>query len=159
MPVARRHMGKRKNRQTHRSYGGRLARAKSALNLQILCRRFAPVRDFLVFDDLSLIETTKTSSLDCRNVDKHIFAAALRLNEPIPFLRIEPLHSALGHYLLQIDRRRGAIVARPEGKGARLPPVACTRGAGPPTTAKWSNAALPADHSDLAHTCIAKAVR
>jgi hypothetical protein len=101
MPVARRHMGKCRNQQPYRSYGGWLARAKSALNLQILCRRFTPVRDFLVFDDLSLIETTKTGSLDCRNVDKHIFAAALRLNESIPFLRIEPLHSTLGHYLLR----------------------------------------------------------
>jgi hypothetical protein len=33
-----------------------------------------------VFNDLSFIEPAEASSLDCRDVDKHILAAALRLN-------------------------------------------------------------------------------
>src|SRR5271170_2854983 len=33
----------------------------SALNLQILCRRFALVCDFFVFDDLPLIQTAEAS--------------------------------------------------------------------------------------------------
>ena len=57
---------------------------KSALNLEVLSRSFAPVRDFFKFDDLPLIETAEAGSFDCRDVDEHIFAAALRLNEPIP---------------------------------------------------------------------------
>ena len=32
---------------------------------------------FLVFDDLSLVETAEAGSFDCRDVDKYIFAAAL----------------------------------------------------------------------------------
>jgi len=71
-----------------------------ALTLQILCRCFALVRDVLVFDDLPLIETAETGALDCRDVDKDIFAAALRLNESIPFLRIEPRHGAFRHLSL-----------------------------------------------------------
>jgi hypothetical protein len=55
------------------------------------------VRDFLVFDDLSLVETAEAGSFDCRDVDKHIFAATLWLNEPIPFLRVEPLHGTFRH--------------------------------------------------------------
>jgi hypothetical protein len=35
-------------------------------------------------------------------VDEHIFAAARRLNEPIALGRIEPLHGAFRHYLLQL---------------------------------------------------------
>jgi hypothetical protein len=30
-------------------------------------------------------------------MDKHIFAAGLRLNKSVPFLGIEPLHGALSH--------------------------------------------------------------
>jgi hypothetical protein len=46
---------------------------------------------------LSFIETAEAGSLDCRDVDKHILAAALRLNKSIPLLRVEPLHSAFRH--------------------------------------------------------------
>jgi hypothetical protein len=67
--------------------GDRLAgtKTKSALNLEVLSRSFAPVRDFLVFHDLPLIENAEAGSFDRRDVDKHISAAAtLRLNEPKP---------------------------------------------------------------------------
>jgi hypothetical protein len=105
---------------------GRLARANSALNLKILCRRFAPVRDLLVFDDLPLIESGQTSAFDCRNVNKHILAAARRLNKSISLCRIEPLHSTLGHYLLH----RRADRSMPGKKKDRLGLVAAT--AAPP---------------------------
>src|SRR5580704_3459366 len=48
-------------------------------------------------DDLPLIETAEAGSFDCRDVDEHIFAAALWLNEPIPLLRVEPLHGTFRH--------------------------------------------------------------
>jgi hypothetical protein len=70
---------------------------KSALNPEILCRCFAFVRDFVVFDNLPLIETAETGLLDSRYMDKHIFSAILRLNKSVPFLRIEPLHGAARH--------------------------------------------------------------
>jgi hypothetical protein len=84
-------------------WGGRPAEiknAKSALNLEILRRRFALVRDFLVFDDLPLIETAEASSFDRRDVDEHIFAAALWLNKPVSLLRVEPLHGTCSHLSL-----------------------------------------------------------
>src|SRR6478752_7459000 len=74
-------------------------------------------RDFLVFDDLPLIETAEAGSFDRRDVDKHISAAAtLRLNEPIALGRIEPLHGAFRHYLLQATLRHATIIARPKRK-------------------------------------------
>ena len=53
-------------------------KTKSALNLEVLSRSFAPVRDFLVFDDLSLIKTAEAGSFDRRDVDEHISPATLR---------------------------------------------------------------------------------
>src|SRR5579863_9161455 len=78
------------------SAGGYPAR-KSALNLEVLSRRLALVRDFFVFDDLPFIETAEACSLDRRDMDKNIFAAALRLNESVALLRIEPLHGTFSH--------------------------------------------------------------
>ena len=78
MPMDRGHLAKRENTPTYRSRGDRLAgtETKSALNLEVLRRRFALVRDFLVFDDLPLIEAAEAGSFDRRDVDKDIFAAA-----------------------------------------------------------------------------------
>ena len=101
-------MAKRENTPTYRSRGDRLAgtKTKSALNLEVLSRSFAPVRDFLVFDDLPLIETAEAGSFDRRDVDKHISAAAtLRLNEPIALGRIEPLHGAFKFLPLRSSTR------------------------------------------------------
>jgi hypothetical protein len=103
------HLAKCKNTPTYRSRGDRLAgtKTKSALNLEVLSRCFAPVRDFLVFDNLPLIETAEAGSFDRRDVDKHISATAtLRLNEPIALGRIEPLHGAFRHSPLEATLRR-----------------------------------------------------
>ena len=119
---------------TYRSRGDRLAgtKTKSALNLEVLSRSFAPVRDFLVFDDLPLIETAEAGSFDRRDVDKHISAAAtLRLNEPIALGRIEPLHGAFRHYLLQAIFASRHDHSKPEKKnGVRRRPVSTGRPAG-----------------------------
>ena len=99
MPMDRGHLAKRENTPTYRSCGDRLAgtKTKSALNLEVLSRSFAPVRDFLVFDDLPLIETAEAGSFDRRDVDKHISAAAtLRLNEPKPLV-------GLNHFTVPLD--------------------------------------------------------
>jgi hypothetical protein len=70
----------------------------SARDFEILRRRLASVRDFLVLDDLTLIQTGQTGPFDGRDVNEDIFpTAALRLNEPLSFLRIEPLHCAARH--------------------------------------------------------------
>ena len=64
MPMDRGHLAKRENTPTYRSRGDRLAgtKMKSALNLEVLSRSVAPVRDFLVFGDLPLIETAEAGS-------------------------------------------------------------------------------------------------
>src|ERR1700751_2666817 len=82
-----------------RSYSDRLAstKTKSGLDPEILCRRFTLIRGFLVFDGLTLIERAKARPLDCRNMNEHIFAAALRLNESIPLSRIEPFDGTDRH--------------------------------------------------------------
>jgi hypothetical protein len=65
----------------------------SARDLEIFRRGLASVRDFLVLDDLTLIQTRQTGLFDGRDVNKDISpAAALWLNEPVTFLGIEPLH-------------------------------------------------------------------
>ena len=66
----------------------------------MFCRCFSFVRDFLVFDNLPLIEAGEAGFLDSRDMDKHILAAVLRLNKSIPLLRVEPLHGAERHCLI-----------------------------------------------------------
>jgi len=59
-------------------------------------------------------------------VDKHILAAALRLNKSVSLLRVEPLHSACRHNRLRIGlascahilARRAIGIARPELTGS-----------------------------------------
>jgi hypothetical protein len=82
-----------------RGYSDRLARAKakSALNPEVLCRRLTSIRGFLVFDGLTLIERAKACPFDCRNMNEHIFAATLRLNESITLGRIEPFDGTDRH--------------------------------------------------------------
>jgi hypothetical protein len=75
-----------------------IALAGSALNLQIFCRCFSPVHYFLVFDNLPFIEAAQAGPLDSRDMDKHIFSAALRLNKSVPFLGIEPLQRTARHF-------------------------------------------------------------
>jgi hypothetical protein len=57
-----------------------LLSARSALKLEMFCRCFSFVRDFLVFDNLPLIEAAEAGFLDSRDMDKHILAAVLRLD-------------------------------------------------------------------------------
>jgi hypothetical protein len=69
----------------------------SARDFEIFRRGLASIRDFLVLDDLTLIQTGQTGLFDGRDVNEHVFPAALRLDEPETLLRIEPLHRAARH--------------------------------------------------------------
>src|SRR4029077_12620197 len=111
-------------RTDRRARERRPAPKESALNPQMLCRCFTPVRDFLVFNDLSFIEPAETGSLDCRDVDKHILAAALRLNKSAPFLRIEPLHGAFRHICSDGISFYSANNNTPKTEGQPKPPIA-----------------------------------
>jgi hypothetical protein len=96
MPAAR---GRVKNTASSGAIGKLkdLTNKPSALNLQIFRRRLAAIRDFLVINDLTLIQTGQTGLFDGRYVNKHVLSAPLRLNEPESLLRIEPLHRAARH--------------------------------------------------------------
>src|SRR5438045_8721060 len=64
-------------------------------------RRFLPaVADDFILDGLPLIEAAQSGSLDSRNVDEHVLAAALRLNESVTLGRVEPLYGPGSHHRL-----------------------------------------------------------
>jgi hypothetical protein len=52
----------------------------------------------LEVDLLALSETPKTSPLDRADVNEHILAAVVRLNESEALLAVEPLHSTCRHF-------------------------------------------------------------
>jgi hypothetical protein len=72
--------------------------AGSALNRQIFCRCFSLVRYFLVFDTLPSLRLLKPALSTARDMNKHIFSAALRLNKSVAFLGIEPFHRTGRHF-------------------------------------------------------------
>jgi hypothetical protein len=68
-----------------------------SFDLEIHRRCFSAVLFDLILDLLPLVERAQSSTFDCRDVDKHVSAAALRLNKSIALSRIEPLHRAARH--------------------------------------------------------------
>ena len=63
-------------------------------DLDILGRLLTTITDNLIFDRLTLIERTKTGTFDSGDMDKHVSAAVLGLNESIALRRVEPFDSA-----------------------------------------------------------------
>src|SRR2546429_7481223 len=68
-----------------------------SLDLEIHRRCFSAVLFDLILDLLPLVERAQSSTFDCRDVYKHVSAAALRLSKSIAFSRIEPFHRAARH--------------------------------------------------------------
>jgi len=81
-------------------YGSLCGISARSTNPQVPRRGFTPIRDQLEFDRLSLIETSETSAVHCRDVNEHVLAAALRLDEAVTLGRIEPFHGTCGHLSL-----------------------------------------------------------
>jgi hypothetical protein len=77
-------------------------RLKELPDLQVLCRLLAAICNYLVFDRRTLVESAEARTLDCRNMHEHVFAAALRLDEPVSLRGVEPLHNACRHVSLQM---------------------------------------------------------
>jgi hypothetical protein len=46
---------------------------------------------------LAFPQLTQPGALDSANVDEHIFVTTLRLDKPITFLSVEPLHGSAIH--------------------------------------------------------------
>jgi hypothetical protein len=66
-----------------------------------LTLRFTATLLDLGFNLLSLVECAKARALHCRDVNEYISTAtstALRLNETVALLRVEPLHGACRHF-------------------------------------------------------------
>jgi hypothetical protein len=69
-----------------------------SLNLEVFGRLASPIADDLVFDLLAFAQRAQSGSLNGGNVHEYVLAASAgRLNEPISFGRIEPLHGACSH--------------------------------------------------------------
>src|SRR6516162_7825820 len=83
----------------------------NSFHLELLGRFLATVRHNLIFDYLSLIESAQARAFDSRDMNEHVLASGLRLDEPVSLGWIEPLHSALGH-LSSPDRWRAAYQIR-----------------------------------------------
>src|ERR1700692_2733657 len=71
-----------------------------SLHLEVLRRGLPLVCNLFVLDLLALVEGRQTGPLYCRDMDENVLAAALRLNEPITFGRVEPLHDTGRHRTL-----------------------------------------------------------
>src|SRR5262245_59343051 len=71
--------------------------ASGSLDLEIHGRCFSAVLFDLILDVLPFIERAQPSALNSGDMNEHVPAAALRLNESIALRRIEPLHRAARH--------------------------------------------------------------
>src|ERR1700692_3544791 len=71
-----------------------------SLHLEVLRRGLPLVCNLFVLDLLALVEGRQTGPLYRRDMDENVLAAALRLNEPITFGRVEPLHDTGRHRTL-----------------------------------------------------------
>src|SRR5690348_9076796 len=63
----------------------------------------------VVTDLLSLVQAVKSSAVDSRDVNEHVLAAAVWLNEAKAFGRVEPLHGACRHCVYPRSRRETAL--------------------------------------------------
>lgn len=78
--------------------GGLLVLRTVSLDLEIAGGFLASIRDYFVFDMLTLIEGAEAGAFDCRDMNEHVLAATSRLNKTIAFGRIEPLNSTTRHH-------------------------------------------------------------
>ena len=69
------------------------------LHPQILRRFLALVRDDVI-GDLVALPQLDAGFLDCRDMDEHVLAAAIRLNKAVALRRVEPLYRTTRHVAL-----------------------------------------------------------
>jgi hypothetical protein len=73
---------------------------QGSFDLEVASGLLAAIRHDLVLELLTFIERAQAGALDRRYMNENILAAALRLNESVAFLRIEPLHRTERHVLI-----------------------------------------------------------
>src|ERR1700682_600721 len=78
---------------------GAVARYRCSACLKVFGRFLAVLRAAHDFerDFLTLVQRVETRAFDGADMDEHVLAAVIRLNEAVAFLRIEPLYGALAH--------------------------------------------------------------
>ena len=69
----------------------------SALDLEILQRGPASIRDLFVFNDLTFIQAGQAGLFDSRDVNEYVSSASLGPDETETLSQIEPLHCAASH--------------------------------------------------------------
>jgi hypothetical protein len=70
---------------------------KASFDFEVFCGRLAAIADDLVLDLLAFIEGAEACALYGRDVDEHVLAATLRLNEAVALGGVEPFHSSDRH--------------------------------------------------------------
>src|SRR4051794_9580572 len=93
---------------------GRENAGASVVRLQIHGRRATALGRDLVADLLALVQAVHARALDGADMDEHVLAALLRLNEPEALGGIEPLHNTGWHL-----RRLLALVRASTPKASR----------------------------------------
>ena len=63
--------------------------------LQISRARLAPIGDHFVTELMALVETAGAGTLNRADMNEHVFAAVIRLDEAETLLRIEPLYCSI----------------------------------------------------------------
>ena len=100
-------------------------------NLEIVRGLLAAIADNFIFDRLTLIERIEAGTFDGGDMDEHVFAAGLGLNESVALRRVEPFDSAGRHHRLLgftnliatarpwCDRSSDSVVLRKPARGCR----------------------------------------
>src|SRR5829696_1969515 len=89
------------NRRGHMRIAPEGATVSRSTDFEVFRRFLAAIAHDFVLDHLPFIESAQSRPLDRGDMNENVLAAALRLNEPVAFGRVEPLHSALRHTSLQ----------------------------------------------------------
>ena len=74
-------------------------------DLQIVRRFLTAITDNLIFDRLTFIERAKAGTFDSGDMDEHVSAAVLRLNEPITLGRVETIFTVPVAILASVSAR------------------------------------------------------
>src|SRR5205085_1590732 len=78
----------------------------SAGDRQVASSRLAGalVGDDFEVDFLAFVEAAQAGLLDCADVDEHVLATLIRLDESVALCRVEPLHSSRSHGKFLLDK-------------------------------------------------------
>src|SRR4051812_28145415 len=94
----------------------RPAEEGASLDLQVLSRVLTAIVHEFILNSLALIQSAQAGTFDRRDVDEHILASTLRLNESIALGWIEPFHVPSRHRRLRSSSKRTRTLLCEPGK-------------------------------------------